>query len=96
LCEPPAERFGRDEVGERPHPVDLHDRQQLPVALLELGDARDVNLLELERLLRAYRLEDTPRRLAEMALGSVIEGDADYGYRPRVMVASETRWTARP
>jgi hypothetical protein len=31
-----------------------------------------------------------------VALGSVVEDDSGYGYSPRVIVASATRWTARP
>jgi hypothetical protein len=31
-----------------------------------------------------------------VTVGCVIEADARYGYRPLVVVASATRWTASP
>jgi hypothetical protein len=96
LCELSAQGLRRDEVRERALAVDLHHRQPLPIAGLELGIARDVDLPELEWLLGPDRLEHAARRVAQVALRSVIENDSDYGYRPRVIVASETRWTARP
>ena len=85
MCDLSAQGIRRHEVGERALAVDLHHRQPLPIAGLEL-----------EGLLGTGRLEHAARRTAQMALRSVIENDADYGYRPRVIVASETRWTARP
>jgi hypothetical protein len=98
LCELSAECFGLDEVRERPQAVDLDHRQQLSVVLLKLGIAGDVHLLKLEGVLGADGLEHAPRRLAEVAPGGVVEDDSGYGYgyRPRVIVASETRWTASP
>jgi hypothetical protein len=83
-------------VRERTLAVDLGHREPLAVALLELGDARDVDLLELELLLRPKRLELGASALAEVAIRSVEERDPDYGYRPRVVVASATRCTATP
>jgi hypothetical protein len=78
-------------VGERALAVDLDDRQPLSVASLQLGVAGDVDLLQLEGVLGTHRIQDPPRRRAQMATGRVVEGDALYGYSPRVIVASATR-----
>jgi hypothetical protein len=96
LCELSAQRIGLHEVGESSLSVDLNDRQQLAVSSLELGVTGDVDLLELKRLLDPYRLQHAPRGRAQVALGRVEESDANYGYKPRVIVASETRCTASP
>ena len=79
MCEAPPQRFGVNEVGEGALAVDLDDRKPLSVASLELGVARDVDLLELERLVGTRRIQDPPRRRAEMAAGRVVEDDAGYG-----------------
>jgi hypothetical protein len=84
------------EVRERALAVDLDDRQPLAIPGLEVRIAGDVDLVELERLLGPHRLQHPPRGSAQVALRRVVERDADYGYRPRVSVASATRWTARP
>jgi hypothetical protein len=42
------------------------------------------------------RRDDLERTSAEAAVGRVVDGDTGYGYKPRVVVASATRWTARP
>ena len=55
------------EVRERLFAVDQDDGKTLAVAPLELGVARDVDLLELERDLRAHLLEHAPRALAQVA-----------------------------
>jgi hypothetical protein len=53
--------------------------------------------VELEAELRVRRGHDLERAHTEAAVRSVIDGDASrYGYRPRVVVASATRCTARP
>jgi hypothetical protein len=96
LCDLPAERLGLDEVRECALAVDLYHRQPLAVARLELRVTADVDLLELEPQLVARRVNDPPRGGAEVTPLGVEEDDAGYGYRPRVIVASETRWTARP
>jgi hypothetical protein len=83
-------------VGEGPLAVDLDHGQPLAVARLEVRFTGDVDLLELEGLLAAQLGQLRSRALAEMAVGGVVEGDPDYGYRPRVVVASATRWTASP
>jgi hypothetical protein len=83
-------------VREDPLAVDLDHGQPLAVARLELGLTGDVDFLELEGLLGAQLGQLRPRALTEMAVGGVVEGDPDYGYRPRVVVASATRWTASP
>jgi hypothetical protein len=96
LCDLPAERVGLDEVCERPLAVDLNDRKRLAVAGLELRVAADVDLLELEPQLVPRRVNDPARGGAEVTPRGVVEDDVGYGYKPRVIVASETRWTASP
>ncbi len=86
-----------DVVGEDALAVDLDDGEPLPVARLQARIAADVDLDELERPARPHLLEDGARPLAEVATLRAVEDDArGYGYRPRVVVASETRCTARP
>ena len=96
MCELSAQRSRLDEIREGALAVDLDHRQPFAVLGLERLVAGDVDLLELEALV-GLRGEDDPfRRLAEVAARGRVEDDAGYGYRPRVMVASATRWTARP
>jgi hypothetical protein len=76
LCEPPPERVRGDEVGEGANAVDLYDRQQLPIALLERGVAGDVDFLELKRLVLADRLQNAARGRAQVAVGGVEEPDS--------------------
>jgi hypothetical protein len=84
-------------VDERLLAVDLDHRQPLPVARLQLGVAGDVDLRELEVGVGADGDERLPRPLAEVTTGCVVEDDLRrYGYKPRVVVASATRMTARP
>ena len=83
-------------VDESPLAVDLDDRQPLAVAGLELRVAADVDLFELELVLLPKRCERALGTLAEVAAFGVIQDDLRYGYNPRVVVASATRWTARP
>jgi hypothetical protein len=80
LCELSAKRVGMHVVREGAFAVDLDDGQPLAKALLQLGSTADVNLLELEVLLRAQLREHRPRPLAEVALRRVVKGDARYGY----------------
>jgi hypothetical protein len=68
------------EVGERLLPVDEDDRNALAVALLELGIARDVDLLQVERRLGANALDHAPCALAEVAARGGVEGDAGSRY----------------
>ena len=96
MCDLPAKCLGLDEVRERALTVDLHDGKPLAVAGLELGVAADVDLFQLEPELVPRGAHDALRGGAEVAPLGVVEDDAGYGYRPRVIVASETRWTARP
>ncbi len=79
LCEPPTEGFGVHVVREDPLAIDLDHGQPLAVARLELRLAGDVDLVELEGLLGAQLDQLRSRALAEMAVGSVVEGDPDYG-----------------
>ena len=96
LCDLPAECLGLDEVRERALAVDLHDGKPLAVAGLELRVTADVDLLQLEAELVPRGVHDALRGGAEVAPLGVVEDDVGYGYKPRVIVASETRWTARP
>jgi hypothetical protein len=69
----------------------------LAVTALEPGFSADVDQLELEGDGRPHLVHDLERALAEPAVGGVVDGDLRrYGYRPRVVVASVTRWTASP
>jgi hypothetical protein len=80
LCELPADGRGIDEVDERPLAADFHDREPFAVGLLELGDARDVHLLELEPELGLQVRERPPRALAEVAPGRPEQPDLSrYG-----------------
>jgi hypothetical protein len=85
-----------DEVCERLLPVDLDDRQPLAIAGFELGVAGDVDLLELERNRLCNGGQRLARAFTKVAAGRVVENDARYGYKPRVVVASATRKTAQP
>ena len=76
LCKPPAESLGVDVVDEGAPPVDLDHGQQLAVARLQVRDAADVHLLELERELRAQPLQNRPRALAQAAARRAVERDA--------------------
>src|SRR5205814_9877704 len=76
LCEQFADKRRLVEVvDERPLAVDLDHGQPLPVALLELGDAADVHLFQLEVVLAAHLCERRPRALAEVAVVRVVDGD---------------------
>jgi hypothetical protein len=74
-----AERRLGDVVDERLLAVDLDDRQPLAVPRLELQVAGDVDLLELERELRAQRFELAAGPLAEVAALGGVEPDPGYG-----------------
>jgi hypothetical protein len=62
-------------VHERLRPVDLDDRDALAVAALEFRVARDVDLLEVERGLRADPFENAAGGLAEVAAARGVEPD---------------------
>jgi hypothetical protein len=91
-----AKRVGVHEVRERELAVDLDRGEELPVALLEIRPARNVDQLDVEPELVAQRRDDLERTRAKAAVSRVVDGDSCYGYRPRVVVASATRWTASP
>ena len=95
LCDTPAKRIRLHVVGADDVTADLDDRDALPIALLELLVARDVHLGELEAELVLQLAELRARELAQVASLRAVEDDF-YGYRPRVVVASATRWTAIP
>src|SRR5829696_165020 len=74
------QRVGMDVVGEDALPVDLHHRQPLAVAGLELRIAGDVDLVEIEVMPCAHGLEHLARSLAEVTAGRGEERDPDgYG-----------------
>ena len=68
-----------DVVDEGARALDLDHGQPLAVARLELGVARDVDLLELERHLLAHGRDDPAGPLAEVTASGVVKGDAGYG-----------------
>ena len=74
-----SERIRIDEVDEGALSVDLDDWQPLAILPFELFVAADIDLLELERRLGAYVLEDAASSLAEMTALCVVERDPDYG-----------------
>jgi hypothetical protein len=74
-----AERRLGQVVDERALAVDLDHGQPLAVESLELRVAGDVDLLELERELRAQRLQLAAGPLAEVAALGRVEPDAGYG-----------------
>ncbi len=63
------------EVRERLLTVDENHGDPLPVAPLELGISRDVDLLQLERRLFPHLRKHPARALAEVAARSVEERD---------------------
>jgi len=75
LCELPAQRVEWDEVDERRLPVDLDDRDQLAIPLLQLGIPVDRDLLELEPELLPRRQDRLASLLAEMATRRAVEPD---------------------
>jgi hypothetical protein len=79
LCDLPPECLGIDVVHERPLAADLDDRQPLAVALLQLGHAGDLDLLELEPELRLERGQRLAGALAEVTAGGRVEPDQRYG-----------------
>ena len=96
MCELSTQGVRRHEIGKRHLHADLDHRQELAVAALELRVAGDIDLDELEWHLGPNGLEHPPGRGAQVARRGVVEDDSRYGYRPRVIVASATRWTASP
>jgi hypothetical protein len=77
--------------------VDLDDRQPPPVFALELAIPGDVHFLDVEAQLGTKPLELDARELAQMTVAADVQPDHHrYGYRPRMMLASATRLTARP
>jgi hypothetical protein len=69
----------------------------LAVARLELRIPADVDERELEADLGLHIANNLDGACTEVAIGSVVQGDArGYGYKPLVVVASETRRTASP
>jgi hypothetical protein len=78
-AQPAEEGVAVDVVREDHLAVDLDDRQQLPVAALELVVAADVDRLELELRLAAQLVELGQGPLAEVAAGGVEDADEGYG-----------------
>jgi hypothetical protein len=74
-AQPPAQAVRVDEERERLLAVDEHDGNVLPITRLELVVARDVDLLQLERGVRANLVEDPARALAQVAALRRIQDD---------------------
>jgi hypothetical protein len=86
-----------DAVYGDPLAVHLDDRDPLAIPALELGHARDVDLVDGETELGRESPELVPRPLAEVAVPRDDECDGRaQGYSPRIVLASATRPTARP
>jgi hypothetical protein len=66
-------------VHEPPLPVDLDDRDPFAVLRLELGDAVDRDLAQLEAELVAGCGDDAMSRRAEVAASCGVENDLSYG-----------------
>jgi hypothetical protein len=96
VAQPHLERVGVDEVRERSLAVDLDHGKKLAVARLENRVAVDLHDVELEAERFLCLAHDLERRPAEPAPLGAVDDDPGYGYRPLVVVASATRWTARP
>jgi hypothetical protein len=79
LCNRSAERVGLDVVGETAPPIDLHDRQPLPVLGLEGGVAADVDLAQIEAELLLQFGDDAAGAFAQMAPRGVVDDDVGYG-----------------
>ena len=88
-----------DDVAATLDSVHLDDGNPGAIATLEVAARGDVHHLEPTA---ADRLDDIERRPAEVTSRSGVDDDAShgdldvYGYSPRVVVASATRWTASP
>jgi hypothetical protein len=74
-----TERVLRNVVHKRLVAVDLHDRKELAVTLLELGIARDVDLAQLEAELLPKPVQGRTGALTQVAAGRVVEDDVGYG-----------------
>jgi hypothetical protein len=79
LCNRPAEGVALDVVRETAPAVDLDDREPLPVLGLEGRVAADVHLPQLEAELLPESDDHAAGLLAQVAAGSVVEDDLDYG-----------------
>jgi hypothetical protein len=70
-----------DVVDETPPPVDLDDRDPLPVCRLQVGIAVDRDLPQVEAELVPRRADDAAGGLAEMTARRGVEDDFDgLGY----------------
>jgi hypothetical protein len=79
LCNRAAKRVGLDVVREAAAPVDLDDREPLPVGGLEGLVAGDVDLAQVESELLPDAADDLDRPVAEVAAGCVVDDDLGYG-----------------
>ena len=75
MCNRLPERLRLHEVREPAAPVDLDDRDPLPVFGLESGVAADVHLPQLEPELGLESAHLCERALAQVALLSVVDDD---------------------
>jgi hypothetical protein len=89
--------YGLDAVHGDPLAVHLDNRDPLAIPALELGHARDVDLVDGETELGRESPELVPRPLAQVAVLRDEECDGRaQGYSPRIVLASATRETASP
>jgi hypothetical protein len=79
LCNRLPERLRVDVIHEAAPPVDLDDRNPLPVGGLEGWIAVDCDFPQIEAELLLRLPDDPPRRLAEMAAGRGVQRDLGYG-----------------
>src|SRR5690348_11901606 len=77
----PGERSGVEVVDEGAPAVDLDHRQPFSVPLLELRDAGDVDLVEVETVLGAHLCERRSGVLAEVAALGVKQNDLRHAQR---------------
>ena len=95
LCDLAPEGLRLDVVRADDLAADLDDGDPLPVPRFQLVVAGDVHLAQVEAQLGPQIVEPGTRELAQVAALRPKKDDF-YGYMPRVVVASATRWTAIP
>ncbi len=95
LCDLAPERLRLDVIRAGNLAADLDHRDPLPVPGLQFVVPGDVHLAQVEVQLGLQLVEPCASELAQVAALRAVKDDF-YGYIPRVVVASATRWTAIP